>query len=222
MVIAVWSVKGGVGVSSVAAMMAVGSAERAEPTVLVDLCGDQPTVMGHAHDPQQAGVSDWLGDDFAARSAAAGLTEVMVPARPDLHYVARGSAALDESPAPLLVALRQLSQQVVVDCGVLDAQPGFRRSFVAGADASIVVLRQCFMTLRAMHSLDVSASGVVLVREQGRHLGRADVEAAAGAPIVAEIAFDSAISRSIDAGLARSRLPRRLVRTMSEVVRSVA
>ena len=40
MTIAVWSVKGGVGVTSVAAMLAIAQIERAEPTVLVDLCGD--------------------------------------------------------------------------------------------------------------------------------------------------------------------------------------
>lgn len=218
MVVAVWSVKGGVGVSSVAAMMAIGSAERAEPTVLVDLCGDQPTVMGHADDPQQRGVSDWL----SGNPVGSGLGEVMVSARPDLDYIAHGVAPLGGSPEPLLDALKHLQARVIVDCGVLDAEPGFRRSLVAGADSSIVVLRQCFLTLRAMHGLDVDASGVVLVREQGRHLGRSDVEAVAQAPIVAEIAYDSAISRSIDAGLARSRLPRRLIRTMSEVVRHVA
>lgn len=220
MVTAVWSVKGGVGVSSVAAMMAIGSAERADPTVLVDLCGDQPTVLGDVPDPDQSGVSEWLAEPGDAVDR--GLAESMVPARPDLFYVTRGLAPLGGSVDQLIDALRSLSHRVVVDCGVLTSEPEFRRSVASSADASIVVLRQCFMTLRAMHEFDIRPSGVVLIREPGRHLGRADVEAAAGAPILAEVAYDSTISRSIDAGLARSRLPRRLVRTMSEVVRHVA
>ena len=63
-VVAVWSVKGGVGVSSVAAMLAIAQAERAEPTVLVDLCGDVPAVLGiEDADVENAapGVAEWWG-----------------------------------------------------------------------------------------------------------------------------------------------------------------
>ena len=190
--------------------------------LLIDLCGDQPTLMGDADDAHRPGVSDWLRQSGDGARPVSDLPELMVSTRPDLHYVPRGSEALTGSPDRLLGALHQLSQRVVVDCGVLTAEPGFRRSFVAAGTSSIVVLRQCFMTLRAMHICDVRPSGVVLVREQDRHLGRSDVETAAGAPIVAEVAYDSSIFRSIDAGLARSGLPRRLVRTMSVVVSHVA
>jgi len=49
---------------------------------------------------------------------------------------------------------------------------------------------------------------VVLVRDPGRAVRSADVAVVVGAPVVAEVAVDPAVARAVDAGLARTRLPR--------------
>jgi len=215
-------------------MLAIGSAERAEPTLVVDLCGDLPAVLGENEDARP-GLSDWCttatqgqhhewdGSDQAREQ----LGDLVVEVAPDLAYLPLGTTALPPSAAPVLEWLQDCPDQLIIDCGVLDnestsAAMGFRREVALRCDVSIVVLRQCFLTLRAMHNAAIEPTGVVLVREERRHLGRSDVEAAAGAPVIAEIAYDSSIFRSIDAGLARATLPRRLVRTLAEAVQRVA
>ena len=47
----------------------------------------------------------------------------------------------------------------------------------------------------------------MLINEPGRALGKHDVEAVIGTPVVAEITFDAAIARAVDAGLLATRLP---------------
>ena len=48
----------------------------------------------------------------------------------------------------------------------------------------------------------------MLVVEPGRQLRKRDVEHACGAPVVASVSLDPAISRIVDAGLLTARLPR--------------
>ena len=54
-----WSAKGGSGTSVVAAALAVLLARRPQGALLVDLCGDQPALLG-CREPQGHGVRDWL------------------------------------------------------------------------------------------------------------------------------------------------------------------
>ena len=54
-----WSAKGGVGTSVVAAATALMSAADGVATLLVDLDGDQPAILGLASS-SGPGVGDWL------------------------------------------------------------------------------------------------------------------------------------------------------------------
>ena len=58
------SPKGGVGTSVVAAALALRHAHAGHPTVLVDLAGDQPDLLGVAPS-SSLGIGDWAaeGDD---------------------------------------------------------------------------------------------------------------------------------------------------------------
>ena len=47
----------------------------------------------------------------------------------------------------------------------------------------------------------------MLIHEPGRALAKHDVEAVIGTPVVAEITFDAAIARAVDAGLLATRIP---------------
>jgi hypothetical protein len=55
---------------------------------------------------------------------------------------------------------------------------------------------------------------VVLMTEPGRSLTAEDVEAVIGAPVRAEVAFDPAVARAVDAGTFLDRIPRTLERAL--------
>lgn len=217
MVVAVWSVKGGVGVTSVAALLAIGQAERAEDTLLIDLCGDMPLVLGCEQVPVEPGIAEWLA---MAHPTSEALDRIALLARTDLRFVPRGLAPIGD-----LRAVKSLSDQVggvIVDCGVVHDAMGHRGTFVASAEYSVLVARECYLTLRAVQESAVVPTGVVVIKEPHRRLGRPDVEAAARAPVIAEIAVDRAITDALDAGLVSAHLPRRLVRSMSRAINRAA
>ena len=218
MVVAVWSMKGGAGVTSVVAMLALAHAERAEDTVIVDLDGDVPAVLGVEVDDETPGVTDWCA---LGRTDSAALARVEVDARPSLRFIPVGTQELPDDASHLIEVLRSSQRHVIIDCGRPDESP-FVRQVVEHASTSLMVVRECFLSLRAAQSASLRPDGVVVIKEQGRHLGRADVELACGAPVLAEVAFDCAISRSIDVGLARARLPRLLLRRLGRVVSHAA
>ena len=67
------SPKGGVGTSVVAAALALRHAHAGHPTVLVDLAGDQPDLLGVAPS-SSLGIGDWAagGDDVPVDSGGSG------------------------------------------------------------------------------------------------------------------------------------------------------
>lgn len=212
MPITFWSVKGGVGVSSVAALTALAHAGRANPTLLVDLCGDQPALLGLA-DPEGPGIHDWAATP--GRPAEA-IKRIAVDATPDLRVVPSGSrsrAADTADAAGTVDALAQQSATVVIDAGT--AATPFARDLIRRSPQRLMVLRCCYLTLRAAREPELEPTGVVLVRERGRALGPGDVESVTAAPVVAEIALDIGLARSLDAGLLASRPPRALLRTLA-------
>jgi len=100
----------------------------------------------------------------------------------------------------------------LLPCGSRLAGPGL--AVAAAATVSLLVLRPCYLALRRALAAPVCASGVVLVREPGRALGRRDVEDVLGIPVRAEVAWDPAVARMVDAGLLGARVPRGLERAM--------
>lgn len=204
-----WSVKGGVGVSTVAALTALAHAGRANPTLLVDLCGDQPALLGLA-DPDGPGILDWAATP--GRPAEA-LSRIAVDATPDLRVVARGNHAPEGDASATVEALSARSEAVVVDAG--KATTAFARDLIRRSPQRLLVLRCCYLTLRAARDLEIEPTGIVLVRERGRALGPGDVESVTGAPVITEIALDIGLARSLDAGLLASRPPRSLLRTLA-------
>ena len=68
----------------------------------------------------------------------------------------------------------------------------------------------------------VGSQSMVVVTEPGRALGAAEVEQVVGAPVVAEVGWDPAVARAVDAGLMASRLPRSLERSLGRVLGALA
>jgi MinD-like ATPase involved in chromosome partitioning or flagellar assembly len=209
-VTALWSVKGGSGTSVVAAALALLLARREGAALAVDLAGDLPAVLG-LPEPDGPGLAAWTiaGDDVAVDA----LGRLEVDGGVGLAVLARGVGALDAGRADVLASvLGAEPRPVVVDCGT--APEGLAAAVAAGATASLLVTRPCFLALRRAVAAPLRPSGVVLVREDGRALGRRDVEEVLGAPVRAELHVDPAVARAVDAGLLSARLPRLLERAL--------
>lgn len=222
MLVSCWSAKGGAGTTVVAVALAL-TASRLTPGggLLVDLGGDAPAVLGMP-EPRTPGVADWLaaGGDVPAD----GFARIEVAATPDLALVPRGTA-----PAPLgapdraevlAALLARETRPVVVDCGRIDAASSLdaevRRVLAAASTRSLLVTRGCYLALRRALVAPLAPSGIVLVKEHGRSLGRFDVEDLLGAPVIAEVPWDPAVARAVDAGLFAHRIPRGLERAVRQ------
>ena len=212
MLIACWSAKGGSGTTVVSVALAA-CLSRSSPAgaLLADLAGDVPAVLG-LPEPSGPGLGDWLASGEAVPADALARLEVSGP--PGLAVLCAGA---DPPVAPgraevLAAVLAAEPRPVVVDCG--SARHGAARTLAASASTSLLVVRPCYLALRHAVQAPVRPSGVILVKEPGRSLGRRDVEEVLGAPVRAEIEFDPAIARAVDAGLWPGRLPRSVQRAL--------
>jgi len=200
-----WSVKGGSGTTVVASTIAlIRAAESQRGALLVDLAGDVPAVLGLA-ESSGPGINDWFANcDHGSRMT---LQSIAIQATANLQIIARGSKQLDAKEnrnfAELCAALKTFDLPIIVDAGCGLPSP----DLLAQASSSLLVTRPCYLSLRRAAQLSVSPTGIVLINEAGRALGKHDVEAVIGAPVVAEISFDAAIARAVDAGLLASRIP---------------
>ena len=211
MLIACWSTKGGSGTTVVAAALARVLAESSGREVLLaDLGGDCPAVLG-LPDPAGPGVSEWLA---AGDTAAPGSLRRLELAGPDgVRILPCGSSPLRAEAGDRLVGeLASDPRIVVADCGPPGGAVGF--ALAAGAGLSLLVIRPCYIALRRALAAPLRPSAVVLVEEPGRSLGRRDVEDVLGVPVRAQIAWDPAVARSVDAGLLGTRIPRPLHRAL--------
>jgi len=220
-----WSAKGGSGTTVVTACLALLHADTDVGVLAIDLAGDLPAVLGLA-EPTGPGVLDWLTAspppaDGALRSITAstgcgvdlvGRGHLTDPTRTeDDGSMPAGLAGVpDEAWERLAHALVAERRPVVVDAGLGVPPPPLR----AAATASLLVARPCYLGLRRASRVSAAATGVVLVDEPGRALGRRDVEAALGVPVVAETLVDPAVARAVDAGLLRSRVPSAFSRSL--------
>jgi hypothetical protein len=208
MLVACWSVKGGVGTTVVAASLALLLVRRGGPgVVLADLAGDGPAVLG-LPEPDSPGLAGWLaaGVDVPAD----GLARLELQACPGLSLLPRGPGALVPDRVAVLASLLDRGPRpVVVDCGTAERVAA---AVAGGAQRSILVIRPCYLALRRAMASPLRPSEVVVIREPGRTLSRHDVESAVGAPVRAEIEADPAVARAVDSGLMAGRLPRSLER----------
>lgn len=201
-----WSAKGGSGTTVVSAALALVLSQR-QPTLLVDLAGDTPAALGIA-EPRGPGVADWLASPTADTAALARLS---APVTDTLQLLARGTEPLGHDRWQQLAdALAGLDTETVIDCGSGHPPP----ELVDAATHRLLVIRPCYLALRRAIDGGVHPTGIVVVTEPGRALGTSDIEHALGATVVAEIAYDPAIARAVDAGLLASRLPRSLANSL--------
>jgi hypothetical protein len=198
MITVCWAAKGGSGTTVVAAAMAIASSA---PTLLLDLAGDVPAVLG-IPEPDGPGVFDWLASD--ASSARLNALELRVDGRANVLPRGRTTHVTPERWSELATWLRGERRGIVVDAGSAGEPPP---SIMRAADHALLVTRPCYLALRAAVRQQARPTGVVLVEEPGRALRARDIEACLGAPVAATVLLDPAIARAVDAGLLLARLP---------------
>jgi hypothetical protein len=178
----------------------------APTSLLVDLAGDLPAVLGLPEPPGQ-GIADWL----TSTAPPDALGDLTVAVDGTTHLLPRGSGPLDPaSPRwdELGRWLHDEPAEVIVDAGV-----GAPPAELVGRGRGLLVTRACYLSLRRVAALG-RPDGIVLITEPGRKLRAADVARSVGAPIVMKVSIDPVIARAVDAGLLRSRLPRSLQREL--------
>ena len=215
MLVACWSAKGGSGTTVVAAALAsVLARSSATGAVVADLAGDVPAALG-LPEPPGPGLAAWL--DAGAAVPADALARLEVAAGGGLAVLPSGgplpvAAGRGEVLAAVLAADRR---PVVVDCGSPPTGPAL--AVAAAASHSLLVLRPCFLALRRAVASPLRPSAVVLIDEEGRSIGRADVEEALGVPVRAVVPVHQRVARAVDAGLLYGRLPSGLERALRRV-----
>lgn len=221
MTLALWSVKGGSGVTVVAAALAalLGRSGNGD-AVLVDLGGDVPAVLG-APEPDGPGLSEWLAADDAVGPAAIDRLTRTVAEGIDLVWRGRRPLGGAERAGMLAAHLAESARPVVLDLGSLapptatDPADEVRRVLLDRSSRSWLVTRPCFLSLRRALGVGRRPDGVVLVAEDGRALGRTDVEDVLGVPVIATVPVDAAVARAVDAGLLAARLPAAIARPLA-------
>lgn len=229
MLIALWSVAGGPGVTVTVLLTALHLRnETRESVLVVDLDGDLPTAAGVGSAPPDApdaGIADWsrLGAD--ARPDA--LDRLIRPIASGIDLLPRGSGPIDAGRLPLLAQLlRSRAGPVIVDVGRVHDGDGARPvPFLRSVDRSVLVMRCCYLALRRACRRREVIDGIVTVLEAGRVLTPREVGGVVERPVLAEIPVDPAVARVVDAGLILRRPPRfgeRLTRLIPgpEMVRS--
>ena len=211
MLVACWSAKGGSGTTVVAAALGRVLA-RSSPggVLLVDLGGDLPAALG-LPEPPGPGVSEWLaaGDDVPPDA----LDRLTVEGGEGLALLPCGRGRLAHQGGDrLAAALAARSSPVVVDCGTPGDSVG--TVIAAAAGLSLLVLRPCYLAMRRALAAPIRPSGVILVSEPRRSLGRRDVEEVLGVPVRAQVAWAPKVARCVDAGLLGRRVPRALERSL--------
>lgn len=230
MLTAFWSAKGGVGTTTTAALVAANVAKQGVRTIVVDLAGDMPAVLGVSN--SQHGLSDLVRLDSAA--TAEQIARVTQEVGTNLAVLARGAAPLeaDEQVAlePRLVGvlrvLRQRYEAVLVDCGCRcaagepDGASGGWPALAAleSAKTRVLVTRLCYLSAArsraALVGRDDGYTTLVVVREGGRALRLRDLEHALGLTASDVIELEPSISRLVDCGSLASRAPRVAVMTV--------
>ena len=212
MVTLCWAAKGGSGTTVVAASMALASLH---PSLLVDLDGELPAVLG-LPEPLRPGVGDWLATD-TDESHLDGLLIDIGPTTWLLPWrFGSGLFAMPDDDRWRRLAswlhgwADERHGEVVIDAGTGTPPP----VLVDGIDRAVLVTRPCYLSLRRAVRQPTRPTGVILVDEPGRALRRHEVEHALGAPVDAVVAVDPAIGRAVDAGLLATRLPRSLGRDL--------
>jgi hypothetical protein len=193
------SSKGGNCTTVTAAAFAMHQASNGIRTILVDLCGDQPAVLGLA-EPQGPGINDWLAED--SNATLNDLLSLGTVINNNVLLLHRGSRFVTGEPrwSDFAELMSSDNGYVVIDAGT-DYLPDDLRLAVHHIT---LVIRPCYIALRrAAHQ--TRPTDVFAINEPERALTVKDIGHVLGVPIHAEVPHSPVISRAVDAGVFPTR-----------------
>jgi hypothetical protein len=208
-----FSAKGGQGCSTITAMLALLH----PPVTVVDTAGDLPALLGIG-EQHGAGLTDVLADTRPIDLTA--LSQCTVEVAPGVDVVFRGATSPEQISTERWHQLADVLKgpnhvQWLIDAGTT------AHALATQADKAYLVTRPCYLALRRAVSTVARPTGIILLREPGRALGRSDVERIIGAPVITDVEIDPAVARAVDAGLLSSRtLPRSASRALRDPARA--
>lgn len=178
--------------------------------------GDQPLLIDFV------GIRGGQGTSTVAAATALLLGEIRGRVRlesqdPESAAALLGVASVAEVPTRLTgtLELAPLGSTSVHGCSALVSDVGQLGSASAGSERAVgrllvgVLRGPCYVALRELVGADTALlAGLVLCSEAGRALDRRDVEDIAGVPVLATVDVTPAVARTLDAGLATTRLAR--------------
>jgi cellulose biosynthesis protein BcsQ len=193
------SPKGGNCTTVTASAFAIVSAMRGTNTLLIDLCGDVPAAIGMA-EPHGPGINDWLNEENIGDPQQ--MVMLGTPVIPGLVVLHRGARFVTGEPRweALATAISALPHDVIIDAGTTYVPDALTQ---AVNNVSMVV-KPCYLSLRRASRLP-RPSNVFVIKEENRALTVKDVGNVLGVPVAAEIPYEAAISRAVDAGLLTAR-----------------
>ena len=193
------SPKGGNCTTVTASAFALVSAMRGTNTLLIDLCGDVPAAIGMA-EPHGPGINDWLNEDNVGDPQQ--MVMLGTPVIPGLVVLHRGARFVTGEPRweVLATAISSLPHDVIIDAGTTYVPEVLTQAM---KNVSMVV-KPCYLSLRRASRLP-RPSNVFVIKEENRALTVKDVGNVLGVPVAAEIPYEAAISRAVDAGLLTAR-----------------
>ena len=206
-VTAVYATKGGQGVTTITAALALLTAQAGHRTLLLDTAGDLPAILG-LPDTDQPGLADYLNP--TARHA---IEHVTTPVTENLDLIHRGTGPIIFATHTygLLTGAFDRYDHVLIDA----ADPTY--AWIRSADRRLLVTRPCYLALRRT-TITPRPTAVVLIDEERRALNQTDTEAVLGLPVTATVSYSPTIARAVDAGLLTTRLPRELARALRPLV----
>ena len=172
---------------------------RGSNTLLIDLCGDVPAAIGMA-EPHGPGINDWLNEGNIGDPQQ--MVMLGTPVIPGLVVLHRGARFVTGEPRweALATAISSLPHDVIIDAGTTYVPEVLTQ---AVKNVSMVV-KPCYLSLRRASRLP-RPSNVFVIKEENRALTVKDVGNVLGVPVAAEIPYEAAISRAVDAGLLTAR-----------------
>ena len=200
---AVYATKGGQGVTTAAAALAILTARTGARTLLVDTAHDQPAILG-LPDPTGPGLGDYLQP--ASRTT---LAQITTPVAENLDLIHRGDTEIvfaTHTYGQLTGGLGHYDH-VIIDTH------NAAYAWTLHVDRRLLVTRPCYLALRRS-AVTPRPDAVVLINEHERALNATDIETVLGIPITTTVPYHPAIARAIDAGLLTTRLPRELARAL--------
>lgn len=211
-----WSPKGGSGtsVATIGLALAAHRPHLARATVVVDLAGDLPAIVGLEDPP--VGLAEWFAEPSAFE-----LEDLLTASPAGLSILPRGSCALPDSRSGAwskfaleLASWSSRDRTVIIDAGRRPAPQDLHRNI----DRSYIVVRPCYLALRRARGVAKDHHGVLVVDEHDRVLTTSDIGSVLDAPVVAVIPMTRDIARRVDAGIIDVRPPPQLLSVLTPVV----